>query len=233
MPKRFGSHFRHNVVAYLALFFALGGTAFAAKPLITGADVQDASLTGADVSDDSTLKRVDIDESDLGQVPSAQNADNAANADKLDGKDASELGGGATTFDVAISPPGAADPSYQTVARLDNGVSILGFCFGQDNGQGIGIALELTNLEVLGTTLKVSGLMLRDFDNPRSVLVENHASQPVVAEAPFLTSFHVIARAMPLEADAGSWARIDVTGRSRAQTGSSQCELSGIATPYG
>lgn len=32
MLKRFGSHFRHHVVAYLALFFALGGTAIAAIP---------------------------------------------------------------------------------------------------------------------------------------------------------------------------------------------------------
>jgi hypothetical protein len=57
-------HVRGNVVAYLALFVALGGTAFAARPLITGADVQDDSLTGADIL-----------ESSLGQVPSAANAD--------------------------------------------------------------------------------------------------------------------------------------------------------------
>jgi hypothetical protein len=93
MPKRFPNHLRHNAVAYLALFLALGGTAIAAKPLVTGADIQDGSLTGTDVSDNSTLTGVDIDESDLGQVPSALNADIAANADKLDGKDASELGG--------------------------------------------------------------------------------------------------------------------------------------------
>ncbi len=35
-----------SVVAYLALFVALGGTAVAAK-LVTGADVQNESLTGA------------------------------------------------------------------------------------------------------------------------------------------------------------------------------------------
>jgi hypothetical protein len=41
-------HVRRNVVGYLALFVALGGTAVAAKPLITGANVQDGSITGAD-----------------------------------------------------------------------------------------------------------------------------------------------------------------------------------------
>lgn len=88
MLRRPESHFRHNVVA----FFALGGTALAAKPLITGADVQDGSLTCADVSDISTLKGVDIDESDLGKIPSAASSDQAANADKLDGLDTTDLG---------------------------------------------------------------------------------------------------------------------------------------------
>ena len=37
--KRFAGHLRHNPVAYVALFFALGGTAIAARPLITGDDV--------------------------------------------------------------------------------------------------------------------------------------------------------------------------------------------------
>jgi hypothetical protein len=71
MLQRFHTQLRRDLVAYMALFFALSGTAFAAKPLITGADVKDGSLTGADVSDESSLKGVDIDEADLGQVPSA------------------------------------------------------------------------------------------------------------------------------------------------------------------
>jgi hypothetical protein len=41
---------RRNVVGYIALFVALGGTAVAAKPLITGANVQDGSITGADIA---------------------------------------------------------------------------------------------------------------------------------------------------------------------------------------
>jgi hypothetical protein len=43
-------HVRRNVVGYIALFVALGGTAVAAKPLITGANVQDGSITGADIA---------------------------------------------------------------------------------------------------------------------------------------------------------------------------------------
>jgi len=70
MLSRLGSHARRNLVAYLALFVALGGTAVAAKPLITGADVQDGSLTGADVENDS-LTGSDVLESSLsGSAPS-------------------------------------------------------------------------------------------------------------------------------------------------------------------
>ena len=49
-------HVRGNAVAYVALFLALSGTAVAAKPLITGADIQDDSVTGADVQESSLGK---------------------------------------------------------------------------------------------------------------------------------------------------------------------------------
>jgi hypothetical protein len=37
-------------VAYVALFFALSGTAVAAKPMITGADIENGSITDADIA---------------------------------------------------------------------------------------------------------------------------------------------------------------------------------------
>jgi hypothetical protein len=61
------SHVRQNVVAYIAVFIALSGTAYASKPMITGADVQDESLTGADVQNDS-LKGADVDEASLSGI---------------------------------------------------------------------------------------------------------------------------------------------------------------------
>ena len=93
------SHARHNVVAYLALFIALGGTAVAAKPMLTGADIQDGTINSADLRDrDSTtyagpsiqaidveansLTGAEIDEASLGKV---------ADADKLDGKDSADF----------------------------------------------------------------------------------------------------------------------------------------------
>jgi hypothetical protein len=67
---------RSNLIAYLALFLALGGSAMAAKPLITGTDIQDESITGADVHDGS-LTGADIAASTLGTVPAAARADDA------------------------------------------------------------------------------------------------------------------------------------------------------------
>ena len=64
---KLSSHVRHNVIGYVALFIALSGTAYAARPLITGADVQDESLTGADVQNNS-LKGADVDEATLSGI---------------------------------------------------------------------------------------------------------------------------------------------------------------------
>ena len=114
------SHARHNVVAYLALFIALGGTAVAAKPMLTGADIQDGTINSADLRDrDSTtyggpsiqaidveansLTGAEINEASLGKVADADALDGkdstdflgatakAANSDKLDGLDSTDL----------------------------------------------------------------------------------------------------------------------------------------------
>ena len=74
------------IVALVALFVSLGGTATATGLLITGRDVQDGSLTGRDVKNNA-LKGADVLESSLGRVPTAGEAQNALNAQKLDGLD--------------------------------------------------------------------------------------------------------------------------------------------------
>jgi hypothetical protein len=101
------SHVRHNVVAYLALFFALSGTAVAAGQLMrqgdpaggdlagfypdptiapnaVGTNEVDGSLTGSDVSDTGggTLTGADILESSLGKV---------GDADTLDGQNSTDF----------------------------------------------------------------------------------------------------------------------------------------------
>ena len=61
-----------NVVSTLALFVALGGSAYAVSK-ITGADVKDRSLTSRDLKSNSANGRV-VKERSLGAVPRAQNA---------------------------------------------------------------------------------------------------------------------------------------------------------------
>jgi hypothetical protein len=58
MPRRPGRISHATVVAYLALFVALGGSAYAAAT-ITGRDVVDRSLTGADIRN-GTIRSPDV-----------------------------------------------------------------------------------------------------------------------------------------------------------------------------
>jgi hypothetical protein len=91
MSTRVLGHLRHNAVAYLALFFALSGSAFGAAAVIKTGDPAGGDLsgtypnpsiaagsvtggTGGKVAD-NTLTGADILESTLGQVPSAADAD--------------------------------------------------------------------------------------------------------------------------------------------------------------
>ncbi len=108
-------HIRHNVVAYVALFLALTGSAYAAslkknsvgaKQLktnaVTSVDVKDGGITGADVADDS-ITGADVNESTLtlpagaqpdtpaqvlGKLSEVDGAGSGLDADTLDGQGA-------------------------------------------------------------------------------------------------------------------------------------------------
>src|SRR3954453_16099558 len=73
-----------TVVAYLALFVALGGSGYAAVE-INGGDIKDRTIIAKKVKKDA-LTGTEIKESKLGRVPSAANA---ANGSKLGGRPAS------------------------------------------------------------------------------------------------------------------------------------------------
>ena len=63
-----------NLIGLTALFFALGGTAVAARGLITGSDIAQGTITGGNVAGD-TLTGANINEPTLGKVPGATNSD--------------------------------------------------------------------------------------------------------------------------------------------------------------
>ncbi len=84
MPRRIWPHFQGNLVAYLALFVALGGTAVASSiklaPNSVGTkQLRSGAVTGAKVAR-NTLTGANIKLSTLGTVPSAESATNATNA---------------------------------------------------------------------------------------------------------------------------------------------------------
>lgn len=78
-----------TIVAYLALFVALAGGAYAATK-VTSAEIENKTIKGKDVKPDA-LKGKQIKETKLAKVPSAAAADAAASADLLDGLDSTRF----------------------------------------------------------------------------------------------------------------------------------------------
>jgi len=135
MLHRIVGHLRHHVVAYVALFFALTGSAVAVSPALHVGDPAGNDLTGtypnpsiapnavnsAKVSNDS-LTGADIGESSLGKVP---------DADRLDGFDSTDYGAvmsgrvnGLTTAPSSTGDFGAASGT-STASVNEANVSIL------------------------------------------------------------------------------------------------------------
>jgi hypothetical protein len=96
-----------NVVATLALVLAVGGTSYAAIHL-NGKNLKNRSVAGKKLKK-NTVTGTEVNESKLGKVPSATQADNAATADTAAGSttsaNASKLGG-ATPESYRVSCPG-------------------------------------------------------------------------------------------------------------------------------
>ena len=96
-----------NVVATLALVLAVGGTSYAASQ-INGKNLKNRSVAGKKLKK-NTVTGTEVNESKLGKVPSASQADNAATADTAAGAttsaNATKLGG-ATPESYRVSCPG-------------------------------------------------------------------------------------------------------------------------------
>jgi hypothetical protein len=112
-----------TVVAYLALFLALGGSAVAAKTAITGKQIKNSTITSVDIKNGSisgadlkknTLTGTQINEAKLGTVPSATNAATAGNANTVGGLAASAF---KVTCPSGTTP--FADVCFEATLRAD------------------------------------------------------------------------------------------------------------------
>ena len=111
MLKKFGRFLRQNTIAMLALFIALGGTTFAAANALPRNSVGTKQLkNNAVISSkikNNQVTGADVNESSLGKVPSATNADHATAADSAtNATNATHAtsADSATTASVANSP---------------------------------------------------------------------------------------------------------------------------------
>ena len=74
MPQRIRSHFRSNLIAYLALFIALGGASALAAGKLNGRQIKPKSIPGNRLKPNGVTGK-QVKESSLGKVPSAKSAD--------------------------------------------------------------------------------------------------------------------------------------------------------------
>jgi len=117
---------RHGTaVAYVALFAALGGSAYAAVT-ITGANIKDGTVTGKDVKNrtlsgvnvkNDSLSGLDVKESSLAQVPNAGEAQTAQRAQSAATANTAQRAQSAATADTA----GAVAPNAVTSSGVLDG----------------------------------------------------------------------------------------------------------------
>lgn len=137
--KRRGRPSTSTIVACIALFVALGGGAYAAgldKNSVTSKHIKNKTVKGKDIKPD-TVGGKQVNESKLGQVPSALNATNATNAtnannaDTLDNlnsgqflrKDICDNGAvlGSAKFDPALMTPAPSTAGVLTPRNCSGG----------------------------------------------------------------------------------------------------------------
>ena len=147
MLTRTRSHITRNVVGYLALFIALGGTSYGlasgsidsreikndavrTRDLrnndVRSRDIRNRTIVARDVGNNE-LDGDQIDESGLAQVPSAISADTASNALSLGGQPASAVGrapAAAVNFDNGDAGPVLAVPGLGTLQVAEPGCDI-------------------------------------------------------------------------------------------------------------
>jgi hypothetical protein len=127
---RFSQHVRSNLVGYLALFVALGGTAWATNGPLQGrntvgsADILNGEVKAPDIGNNAVSAP---------EIKNASSGSDAVDADLLDGFDSDDFAPAADVHvadRVKIDDPTAGDAAGATTPLFTSGsVSLLGECF--------------------------------------------------------------------------------------------------------
>jgi len=203
MIKRASSHFRANVVAYLALFVALSGTALAAQTLLPKNSVGTKQLKKRAVSGPkvkgNTLTGRTIKESSLARVP---RAGFAANANRFDGIDSAVFGttdihagvhfeprDSSTTEKIYVSTGavrcGSVPADFHDRLALPQGARItsLDYAF-IDNAPGSNSGLEIVGFDTLGlgglSSVTLASVASDGAENERRVVTTTLATPQVI-----------------------------------------------------
>ncbi|HEX6153272.1 MAG TPA: hypothetical protein VFZ19_07105 [Solirubrobacterales bacterium] len=135
----------HNtVIAYLALFVALGGTAYAATQLpknsvgpkqlkanaVTTAKIKNGAVNGSKIGANA-VTGANVDESTLGRVPSAASAEKATTADKATAADRATTAESATNAANANALGGVPGSDFLRTNAVQFHTGALNACFKQ------------------------------------------------------------------------------------------------------
>jgi hypothetical protein len=110
MPARITAHLRSHLIAYLALFAALGGASALAAGRIDGRQIKPRSIPGNRLKP-NTVRGPQIRESSLALVPRSRLARSSVRADNsaaLAGKAVGEFGSGVVNGGIDSPPNGAS-----------------------------------------------------------------------------------------------------------------------------
>ncbi len=155
-----------NVVATLALFIALGSGAWAAIEIgrndVTAREIAKAAVGSSELKNDGA-KGKDVDESSLGQVPSASSATTAAtaqsaqSAQQLDGLSPASINAASSGFGEADCDPGQSETCATTQLNQPRTSDVLVLASGTMFGTGADVSGSCTlhgpgNDELAGIT---------------------------------------------------------------------------------
>lgn len=237
MLGKLRAHVRSNAIAYVALFFALGGGAYAATSLAPADSVNSAAIINGQVKSPdlasaavsaskvaaNSLTGAQINESTLGTVPRANLANNAG---KLGGSPAS-------AFTRAVTINGNLLGSSQTTVLSTHGLTLKAACHEFPAPSSLSVSATSTS----GGRFEISDIRSLNGGTATPIL-HGYVLQPGQPTTVLSDAFTTTASTQQIEAE-GTFAYAPQNGSGAMtatflyyiQNGGGECDLLGNAVP--